>query len=142
MKLKKEDYEKFAYYSLIALINDFPQMEKSESPDYTNENIGLEVRRVVSSNDGELDSFMSQYFDSTYKSIPQTLLRKLGFDNHPIQIDGTPWYIQHSKFSGTLFYYEDSNSKELILSHVLGNMNTADDVATSIKNRLISNSKD
>ena len=57
--LNKEYYENFALNALKLYDPDkFSGMEKHESPDWICDNIGLEVTRAISQEDGNLDAFL------------------------------------------------------------------------------------
>lgn len=134
MKLTKEQYEKYAYLLIRELVEDYPEMAKGESPDYYSEKIGLEIRRAITSNEGDIDALIHNYFGKPFSSIPSRRLIRLGFDSNPIPQSNGVIYMQRSSSSGSLMYVKDLSSNDLILVLAFSKIGSSDDYATAIKN--------
>lgn len=82
MKLSKEAYECFAYSVLKQVVSGFPQLTKGESPDYYDDELGLEVTRAISTDDGEFDALINQYLNESFSTIPKKRLKKLALSKN------------------------------------------------------------
>ena len=139
MKLSKEAYECFAYSVLKQVVSGFPQLTKGESPDYYDDELGLEVTRAISTDDGEFDALINQYLNESFSKIPKKRLKKLGFVKEPVQINEY-LYVQRSEKQGALYYYRNTQTGELILLFAFGKVrgvnSTAVAISKSIKEKL------
>ncbi len=116
MNIKKEEYELFAIGLLEETIDDFPVLKKGESPDFYSDDIGVEVTRVITKNQGKFEAFLKESCNQVYSSINKGLLNTLGFIEAPVQSSDYPFlYLQNSIENGILYYYMDKKVGELRL---------------------------
>ena len=121
MTYTKDFYEQYAVAMLGFYFPEFSSLKKGESPDFYNENIGLEVRRAITPKDGEMDAFWKNNHDKTYDSLSQKQLQKLGFVEPPVPTDNQEiLYMQRSKIAGTLFYLKNKDDSVLVLCCYMG----------------------
>ena len=66
----KEHFEQFAVYVLGKLFPEkFKAMTKGECPDYSNDDVGLEITRAISDDVGNIDNLFREHKNQPYSSI-------------------------------------------------------------------------
>ena len=85
---KHFDYTKFyECFALQVLEHYYPakfvRLEKSESPDFINSSVGLEVTRAIETSMREIDGLFCEYMNRSFSEIPPKQLIKLGFTEEP-----------------------------------------------------------
>lgn len=136
----KEFYETYAKNSLEYFNNlKFNNLEKSEFPDWHNDNIGIEVRRAICSSNGEFDAFCKKNLDKKFSGISKKQLKKFGFNDNPVSNNGI-LYEQQSPTFGKLFYLKSKENSELTLCCVMNKCreieNFAEEIVNAIEDKL------
>ncbi|MDD6665443.1 MAG: hypothetical protein PUE48_03775 [Eubacterium coprostanoligenes] len=137
----KEEYEKYAISVLGLFYPEIINMIKGESPDYNNTSIGIEVTRAITTKNGEVDAFWKKHNGMRFRDLSQKQLKKMGFNVLPVQVDSRDLlYVQKSFQNGSLYYYKEKGTDELILFIYFGrltsNETTSDDIMRAISVKL------
>lgn len=112
----KDFYENYAASIISGFFPAFSNLQKGESPDFFNKQVGLEVVRAIAEGEGEIDGFWKMNCDKPYHELSQKQLRKMGFDDPPSPFDGNnALYQQWSKKSGWLYYLKNQSTSALYL---------------------------
>ncbi len=137
----KEEYEKYAISVLGLFYPEIINMIKGESPDYNNTSIGIEVTRAITTKNGEVDAFWKKHNGMRFQDLSQKQLKKMGFNVLPVQVDSRDLlYVQKSFQNGSLYYYKEKGTDELILFIYFGRLTsneaTSDDIMRAISVKL------
>ncbi len=111
----------------------FSELKKSESPDWHNANVGLEVRRAIIGDEAKFLAMHKKYSNSFKKDIPEKLLSSLGFDDNLVKTaDYPPTYLQHSEKVGTIMYFWYEKEQDYRLMGVISKMETSESTESNI----------
>lgn len=141
MKYDKDYYENFAKLVLEYYFPDkFVNMQKGEKPDWGNENIGLEITRALSTQEGEFDAFIKDNLNRPYCDMVKRL-KKMGFLTEPTLDKNKIFYEQRSKKYGRLLYLKRKSDEKLALVASLGGFGLLTDCVLPIKDAIESKLK-
>lgn len=130
----KQYYENFALNVLKKYYpKKFFEFEKHECPDWLCGNIGLEITRAVSTQDGELDAFIKDCFGKEFSAINIEWLNKLGFETELTKSNMDHIYECRSKENGVLGFLHTKDGRYIFLWFI-SRMATFDDCAKLIIN--------
>lgn len=93
--------------------NKFSGLIKGESPDWHNDDLGLEIVESILELDAQFESIYKKYANKPKEKIPKKILKSLGFDENLIRHNVNPrLYFQNSDRIGKLTYYVDDYNDE------------------------------
>lgn len=125
MVWSKEEYEKYAITALNSIYPEFQNMTKSESPDYHNATIGVEITRAIIEKFAEIDAFWKKNQNKKYDDLPKKQLTKMGFDAPPFPLDSQNiLYGQRSPNGGSFLYLRKKGTSDLLLCTYFGKPET------------------
>lgn len=112
----KQYYENFAINTLKKYFPEkFSKFKKHECPDWLCGNIGLEVTRSISTQDGELDAFINDCQGKEFSAINKQRLRKLGFQTTLTKSNKEYIYETRSRKNGVISFLHTKDNRYIFL---------------------------
>ena len=131
--MNKKESEKYAYSILRALLNNFPEMNHVDLPDYSSDRVGLEITKALLPEDGEYAAFLEQFMNKPYSSIPKKRLTSLGFNDEPSYNRDINCLVHRSENGISLYYSYMPETNDYVLSCAVGRVRDRNDLVTVIK---------
>ena len=135
----KSDKERVELICKVALEMFYPDkflnLKKRENPDFENEKVLIEVRRVILSSDAEFHSLFNRYQDKNIKDIPIHWLNKLGFNikNYKTNDKGNEILLRSDKVGSLTFV---KNDKGIYLLYYMASNLSDEDLRNEISDKI------
>lgn len=132
----KQYYENFALNVLKKYFPEkFSEFIKSECPDWVCGNVGLEITRAVTTQDGELDAFIKDCEGKEFSEIKKERLRKLGFSTELNKSNCEHLYETRSSKNGLLTFLHSKDDRYIFFSYI-SRMELIDECSNDIKHAI------
>ena len=142
VKLTNNDKNYIEEYAMSVIKNEYSyycNLIKSESPDFANEKIGLEVTRAIRK-EGAVYSFLNRNIGKEYEESQDKELCKLGFKEEMAVVpDTSNLYCKRSKNNGSFYYMKKTTNKYALVAYigiVKDNDFTLSEIETAVKDKL------